>query len=247
MQVYREIPNITNQGRERPAELVGITPVTDDWNMARHREAADEILDGTNGAFVLDAGTGMYLNSLIMDIDISPKVPSRVREKAIEEVESSGASNQRRDSRDRELEISGYVKTGSIWSTSLRYDLSIIYLRPDLTSLDNAIRGRSKKIAGAGLEEAEYLLKLEKQSIHLNQSVSTSIGVRELMDVVSGITSMEEAETRISSRTRKLARRQMRWFDKLARILEGHSKSTVVASTTKEIASSNAMLDIISS
>lgn len=247
MQVYKEIPHITNQERGRPAELVGITSVTEDWNMARHREAADKILERMDGTFVLDAGTGMYLNALIMDIDVSPKVSAQSRARAIEEVESEGSSNPRRDSRDRELEMSGHKKTGSIWSTSPRYDLSIIYIRPDFASLDHSIKQRSKKIAGAGLEEAEYLLELVRQGAHPNQSVSTSIGVRELMDVASGTIPIEEAETRISSRTRKLARRQIRWFDKLVETL-GDSVNVrvrVLADATGEITSPGATLDII--
>ncbi len=34
MQVYREIPAITNQARRRLAELIGIVPVTEEWTVA---------------------------------------------------------------------------------------------------------------------------------------------------------------------------------------------------------------------
>src|SRR3712207_5864179 len=37
MQVYRELPVITNQSRSRPAELVGIVSVTEEWTVARHK------------------------------------------------------------------------------------------------------------------------------------------------------------------------------------------------------------------
>ena len=39
----------------------------------------------------------------------------------------------------------------------------------------------------------------------------------------NGRLSQEEAASRIAARTRRLARRQMRWFDKLARTLEGRA------------------------
>lgn len=227
MQVYQEIPNITNQQRGRPAELVGIVSVSDEWNMARHRDAAEEVLEETGGPFVLDSGTGMYLNTLIMDIDIAPKISSQVREKAASEVGTTGSINQRRAIREKELEISGYKKQGSIWTPSLRYDVSIIYLRPDRVALDSAIERRSKKISASGLEEADHLLELRSQGIHINPSVTSSIGVQELTDLASGTCTAEEAETRISARTRKLARRQMRWFDKLARTLSESADITV--------------------
>ncbi|MBD0356870.1 MAG: hypothetical protein ICV57_06785, partial [Rubrobacter sp.] len=37
MQVYREVPIITNQIRTRPAEIAGIVSVADAWTVARHR------------------------------------------------------------------------------------------------------------------------------------------------------------------------------------------------------------------
>lgn len=229
MQVYKEIPNITNQQRDRVAGLVGVASVKDDWSMAQHRDASDKVLENTEGVFVLDAGTGMYLNGIIMDIDIYPRVPGQAREKAVAEAKSSGSENPRRTARERELELAGYERSGSIWSSSLRYDASIFYLRPDLTSLDSAIEQRSKKISRHGIEEAEHLVEMEKQGIQVNPSVGASIGVRELRDVVYGACSIEEAETRISARTRKLARRQIRWFDKLTRTLCDDVRITVAS------------------
>jgi len=40
--------------------------------------------------------------------------------------------------------------------------------------------------------------------------------------------SLQQAQDLIVTRTRRLARRQMRWFDKLARTLEGRAKITVL-------------------
>ncbi len=53
----------------------------------------------------------------------------------------------------------------------------------------------------------------------VNDSVRQSIGVRELSSYIRGEIPLDEAEIRISARTRRLARRQIRWFDKLARTL----------------------------
>ncbi len=235
---------ITNQERERPAELVGITSVIDEWTMARHRFAADEVLERTEGSFVLDAGTGMYLNALLLDIDIAPKVSQTLRREA-EEI-SVGAANPRRAVREKELELAGAPGRGSIWSGEMRYDATLIYLRPDRKALDSAIDLRSKKIVRKGIEEAECLESLTNQGRGPNPSVTTSIGVRELMEVVSKKTFPEEAEVRISARTRKLARRQMRWFDKLARTLQGRT-DTLVIKSRGELPPLNSMFDILGS
>lgn len=242
MQVYRELPTITNQERERPAELVGITSVVDEWTMFHHRVASDEVLDRTEGAFVLDAGTGMYLNALLLDIDIAPKVPLHVRRKA--EKVCTDSVNPRRFAREKELEISGSPRRDSIWSGDLRYDAALIYLRPDYQGLDAAIAQRSKKIVREGIEEAERLNALIGQGYEPNPSVRASIGVRELLDVVSGEIPPDEAESLISARTRKLARRQIRWFDKLARTLQDRARVTV-ARDKENIPTLNSMFDIL--
>ena len=44
MQVYGGLERISNQARRRPAELVGVVPVTERWTMARHRDATEAIV-----------------------------------------------------------------------------------------------------------------------------------------------------------------------------------------------------------
>lgn len=244
MQVYREIPIITNQGRERQAELVGITSVEDDWTMARHRIVADEVIRQTSGPFVLDSGTGMYLNAILLDIDIAPRVPPDIRKEA--EIASVDSVNPRRSTREKELRISGWPGRNSIWSGNLRFKTTIVYLRPERQALDCAIDVRSGKIAGSGLEEAKELRRLASMGIIPNSSVSSSIGVRELTDVLSGDLTKTEAKVRIAARTRRLARRQIRWFDKLVSTLGGRAEIHVVRNP-EEVPFLSAMSDILGS
>src|SRR3712207_8294265 len=101
MQVYREISTITNQARRRPAELVGIVSVTEEWTVARHKERAEEVVSSLSfdTPFVLDAGTGMYLNALVLDVPLAPKLPREVRNEA--KKLAIGAENPRREARRR--------------------------------------------------------------------------------------------------------------------------------------------------
>lgn len=244
MQVYREIPIITNQERERSAELVGITSVENDWTMARHRLVADESIYRTKGPFVLDSGTGMYLNAILLDIDIAPRVPSGIRKEA--EKVSVDSVNPRRTTREKELQISGWPSRNSIWSGDLRFDTTIIYLRPERQALDYAIDIRSGKTICSGLEEARELKRLASMGIIPNSSVSSSIGVRELTDVLSGDLTKTEAKVRIAARTRRLARRQIRWFDKLIRTLSGRAEIHVVRNP-EEVPPLSTMSDILGS
>jgi len=215
MQVYAELPVITNQARRRPAELVGIVSVTQDWTVARHKACAGEIVGRTDTPFVLDAGTGMYLNAILLDVPLAPKVDEATRRMAAEV--TATAPNPRRASREKELELAGAPDRGSIWGGNLHYDTAMIYLRPNTETLDAAIAKRSERIVREGLEEAARLKEL---GARLNASVADSIGVRELISHLSGEITLEEAQAHITKRTQRLARRQLRWFDKLARTLE---------------------------
>jgi tRNA dimethylallyltransferase len=228
MQVYREIPTITNQARRRPGELVGIVSVTEEWTVARHKARAEEIITRLDVPFVLDAGTGMYLNAIILDMPLAPRVDAKTRQLA--QRITASASNPRRATRAKELELAGAEDRGSIWDGELRYETALIYLRPQRESLDAAIVKRSERIVSGGLEEAAKIKGIEQEATAINPSVADSIGVRELIGHLRGEMTLEEAQTLIAARTRKLARRQMRWFDKLARTLEGRIFAVIVES-----------------
>ena len=232
MQVYRELPVLTNQARRRPAELVGVASVTEQWTVARHRELAERVVDNLPGRhFVLDAGTGMYLNAILLDIPLAPQVSPALRRRAEREVcrgEAHGHSNPRRVARAKELELAGAEGRRSIWHGDLRYETTILYLRPDRSELDAAIAKRSKKIAHEGLQDAEHLRSMLVAGAPVNPSVTDSVGVKELILYLTGDLSLRDAEDRINTRTRQLARRQMRWFDKLARTLEGRARNYVL-------------------
>ena len=242
MQVYREIPAITNQARTRPAELVGIVSVTKEWTVARHKERAEEVVSSVSldTPFVLDAGTGMYLNALVFDVPLAPKVPQEVRNEA--EKLAIGAENPRREARRRELQLTGAPERASIWDGDLRYDAAFIYLRPAREILDCNIRARSAKIVHDGAEEAE---QLKESGLEPNPSVREAIGVKEMLLHASGDLSGNEVQEIIAARTRKLARRQIRWFDKLARHLP-NTTPLLAAETAADTRTKYYMHDIIS-
>ena len=233
MQVYRELPVVTNQARRRPAELVGVVPVTQEWTVARHREAARAIVSASDAPFVLDAGTGMYLNAVLLDVPLAPKVDPETRRIAQEA--TAGAENPRRAARARELELAGAGGRRSIWDGYLLYDTTMIYLRPERHRLDAAVARRSEKIAAGGLPEARTINGMLLAGAPVRPSVLDAIGVRELLQQLSGEIPPQEAAVRIAARTRKLARRQMRWFDKLARTVKDRATVTVAESPATAI------------
>jgi tRNA dimethylallyltransferase len=233
MQVYGGLERISNQARRRPAELVGVVPVTERWTMARHRDATEAIVGAPGGHFVLDAGTGMYLNAILLGTPLAPPVPAEIRAQA--QREAAGTPNPRRASRERELAMVGAEERSSIWDGEPRYRTSLLYLRPERAALDRRIALRSKKIAEEGLEEAAILKRMVEAGEDVNPSVIESVGVRELLDVVYEHLPPAQAKERLAARTRRLSRKQLRWFDKLARTLEGLASISVAGSTTEAL------------
>lgn len=222
----------TNQSRRRPAEMVGVVSVTDEWTVAHHQEMSRSILSETETTFVLDAGTGMYLNAILLDTPLAPKVDPHIRERAI--TLSEGSSNPRRASREIELDLAGAGRRGSIWDGAPIYDSTLIYIRPDRTQLDKRIERRSNHIIQYGVAEAELITKLIIDGERISQQVLNAIGIRELLDLLSATISEEDARSKMSARTRQLARRQMRWFDKLTRTLSGRATVEVVQEADTE-------------
>lgn len=241
MQVYSEIPETTNQHRIRPAELVGIVSVEEEWTVARHKDRAESIISGLDDGcvVVLDAGSGMYLNAILLGITLAPKVSAVHREEAAKT--SEGTLNPRRAARAEELRMAGSVERGSIWSGATTYDTSLIYLRPTRDFLDLRIAERSARIASGGIEEGRTLLGLKP-----NASVRQAVGPREMMMLASRELSLLEAKDKIAARTRRLARRQMRWFDKLTRTLPDTTHKSVVE-TAEDLDVEHIMHDIMCS
>ncbi len=220
MQVYREVPLLTNQTRARAAEMVGIVSVAEEWTVAHHKDRSETIISSlaTGVPFVLDAGTGMYLNAMLLGVSLAPKASAEVRSEA--EKLSVDATNPRREARRLELDLSGAPERGSIWGSRkehrMKYDATFLYLRPERPELDQNIAIRSSKISRDGLREAKHLLE---SGTLPNPSASTAIGIKEMLLVASGELPTNQAEEKIAARTRRLARRQIRWFDKLIRNL----------------------------
>lgn len=232
MQVYSGLGVISNQARRRPASLVSVVPVTERWTVARHAREALALISASETGVVLDAGTGMYLNTILMHIQMAPKVPEHLREQAI--LASVGLTNPRRASRELELELDGTPTRGSIWEGELRYDTTLLYLRPQREALDVRIAERSARIVARGLEEAIEIRSLQRDGHTISPSVTEAVGVREMLTLVEGDITRQEAEEKISTRTRRLARRQMRWFDKLARSLDPVEGARVAVAQTPD-------------
>jgi tRNA dimethylallyltransferase len=89
------------------------------------------------------------------------------------------------------------------------YDLVAVGLTLPLPELDTGIEARVDRMLGAGwIGEVEGL---ERHGRWSATSIKT-LGYADLLDHIKGVTTLEEATSVIKGRTRKFARRQLRWF-----------------------------------
>ena len=131
--------------------------------------------------------------------------------------------------------------------------LAVVYYAQQVSSLEQETRGAREDLVGAvdevreaaddalasiSEEVSEVLRRSRELSINPNDSVEQSIGFREMAAYVRGEATLQWAEQKISSRTRRLARRQMRWFDKLRASLPEQARVEVCESPRSEKAES---------
>ncbi len=230
MQVYKEIPIISNQPRRRSAELVGVASVAEEWNVAKHREASDSIIEDCDSDMcVLDAGTGMYLNAILTDMHLAPKVEARHRQVAEDIVTvTSAVENPRRDIREMELELSGASPRRSVWDADLRFVTDLIYIRPAKEKLARSIERRTRNITERAEPEIQCLRDMMSEGISISPQVKGAIGIREMDGYLEDAITLDQAASGITSRTRALAKRQLTWFDKLAKTLGSKPDSKII-------------------
>ena len=126
----------------------------------------------------------MYLNAILLDFPLAPKVSAELRRQAEEAAEGNPT---RAGLRGRgSWSWPGQRGRGSIWEGDLRYETAIVYLRPERHALDAAIDERSRRIATNGLEEAARLRDMVAEGTRISPPVMDSVGVRELYGTSRG-------------------------------------------------------------
>ena len=241
MQVYRGMdigtasPTASEQ-REVRHHLIDLVDPTEEFTVgafqAAARAAVEEI--GARGQIpVLVGGTGLYVRSVVDDLEIPGRFPetrrgldatrdtaelyerlSGIDPKAAARIEPS---NRRRIVRALEVSL-GSGRPFSSFGPGLRNYPDTPYvqvaLRWDRDELDRRIDARYLAQLEAGfLDEVSRLAELQ-----LSRTASQALGYREMIAHVRGEISLDEALERASRRTRRFARRQERWFRRDPRI-----------------------------
>lgn len=216
---------------EVPHHMVGIIDPADEFTAAEFQAAAAAALEGIRGRGctpILVGGSGLYVRAVVDGFNIPgryPDVRARLESESdttalhsrLSELDPVAAArmqptNRRRVLRALEVTLGSGAAFSSYGPGVGHYppsSFTMVGLRWPMSALDDRISIRLRRQVGDGfLEEVRALAGGRP----LSRTASQALGYRELLAHLDGGTGLEEALERIAVRTRRLARRQMRWF-----------------------------------
>jgi tRNA dimethylallyltransferase len=240
MQVYRELRVLTARPSAEdeahvPHHLYGELPAAEHCSAGKWARMAVETLRGIEARGrrpIIVGGTGLYFRALTEGLAPIPAVSNAVREAVRAEVAASAnphallaaadpdlaevirPSDRQRIARGIEV-ARGTAKPLSQWhkeplSPLIAGPLARIVLAPARDWLKSRCDARFEAMVAAGaVEEARALAGL---GLDANLPLMKALGLRPLIDHVSGNIDLSEAISRGQSETRAYAKRQETWF-----------------------------------
>ena len=241
MQLYTDLPILTSWPDEAlraraPHRLYGVLDGAERCSAGRWRSMAMAEIERTqqdNALPILVGGTGFYLRALLEGLAPVPAIPEAVREavRTLHEREGSAGLHARLAERDpeaaRRLEpgdsqrvmrayevIEATGRSLLAWQAE-RHDrytgrAAVLILEPPRDALYDACNTRFGRMLAAGaLDEAA---RLQGRSLDPGLPVMKAVGVRALLDHLSGVTTLERAVELGRQATRRYAKRQTTWF-----------------------------------
>lgn len=264
MQVYRGMdigtakPTAEEQANVRH-HLLDICDPDDDYTVSRYQSdclAAIADIEARGRRALLVGGTGLYLQSIIDDLEIPGQFPDARAEIETEpdtaalfarltELDPIAAArmeptNRRRVVRALEVTI-GSGRPFSSFGPGLDVyppaPFPIIGLGIDRPSLDDRIEHRYRRQLDEGfVAEVESLLA---RPAGISRTARQALGYAELIDHLDDDVPLDEAISTAVIRTRRFARRQQRWFGRDPRIVwistAGPVTDELVAETSRRL------------
>lgn len=244
MQVYRGMdigtakPTPQEQARIRH-HLIDLVDPDQSFAVSEFVTRADKVVAESvqrGVPLIVTGGTPLYYKALFEGLfegpGASPAIRAKLNVQPLEElhdqltrIDPESAGRIHRNDRKRlvrALEV--FELTGrpissfqSDWSRGqMRHAARWYGLMWEKEDLNRRINARVKQMIQAGwLEETQALLQ---RFGRLSQTASEATGYQELIDVIQGKVTLDDAVERIKIATRQLARRQMKWFRRWSQI-----------------------------
>jgi tRNA dimethylallyltransferase len=235
MQVYRELPILTNQS-SHPTRLVAIWSLDHDGSVGDYQRLAhaaiDEIVAAGRTPIVV-GGTGLYLRAALADLDLPPAPPRELRERTqrlydrvggerahalLAERDPQAAATLHPNDRRRVVRALELLELGSslraredqLWAGSMRHATLVLGLDVPRDVLAARIEARARRMFDSGAEaEARraFVGTVSTTARHVH-------GLRELAELPR-----EQALPALVTRTRRYAAYQRKWMRRIPGIV----------------------------
>lgn len=182
---------------------------------------------------VISGGTGLYVNSLIYDMDFSaPPGDGEIRKKYQQIADEKGSEYLHTLLTEADPEAAARIHPNNVkkviraleaaesgekipsFENSFRktkdYDYVLIGLQRDRAELYDRINRRVDIMLRAGLEQE--IRDLMAMGLSAEDISMKGIGYKEMIDHMNGLYTLEEAAELIKRNSRRYAKRQMTWF-----------------------------------
>lgn len=215
----------------------------EEFSVAQYRELAKKYIDkiiSENKLPIVAGGTGLYVNSLVYEMDFSSTVSDKdIREKLTREYEKYGADylHEKLKEVDKEAaerihqnNVKRVIRALEIFYTigesikdfsrdlveSKDYDVILIGLNRDRQKLYERINKRVDIMFNSGLlDEVKKLVRMGLTSDDISMK---GIGYKEVIGYLDGEYDLDRAIELVKRNTRRYAKRQLTWFKRYKNI-----------------------------
>ncbi|MDU5569792.1 MAG: tRNA (adenosine(37)-N6)-dimethylallyltransferase MiaA [Peptoniphilus harei] len=244
MQIYKKLnigtAKIDLNETSIPHHMIDIVEPSDNFTVADFKNYAKKIITGINkrdGIPFLVGGTGLYINSLVYNLDFTETKPDyEYRNELREILEKEGSeflynklqdqdrsmaekihkNNGQRIIRALEILKSGNKKGENFHEENKDYNLIYLGLNMDRVKLYEKINQRVDKMVDLGLvDEVKNLLD---EGLDRNSQSLKAIGYKEVISYLDGDIDFDEMVDLIKKNSRHYAKRQLTWFRRDDRI-----------------------------
>ena len=244
MQIYKKLnigtAKIDLNKTSIPHHMIDIIEPSDNFTVADFKNSAKKIITDINnrgGLPFLVGGTGLYINSLVYNLDFTETEPDyEYRDELREILEEEGSeflyeklqdqdsdmaekihkNNGQRIIRALEILKSGNKKGDNFREENKDYNLIYIGLNMDRAKLYEKINQRVDKMIDLGLvDEVKNLLD---EGLDKNSQSLKAIGYKEVISYLHSEIDFAEMVDLIKKNSRHYAKRQLTWFRRDKRI-----------------------------
>lgn len=259
MQIYKKLnigtAKIDLDKTSIPHHMIDIIEPSDNFTVADFKSSARKIITDINnrgGLPFLVGGTGLYINSLVYNLDFTETEPDyEYRDELREILEEEGSeflyeklqdqdrnmaekihkNNGQRIIRALEILKNGNKKDDNFREENNDYNLIYIGLNMDRAKLYQKINQRVDKMIDLGLiDEVKNLLD---EGLDKNSQSLKAIGYKEVISYLDGEIDFDEMVDLIKKNSRHYAKRQLTWFRRDKRIKWFDRESDAILSDIK--------------